>query len=290
MTLTTSQAMAQFLEDISITDYQKTSIVQARKDRVVENLTNAFPATSDLPFASAILMGSAAKGTIVRPIDDIDVLAVFSNVKSAWSKYGHDSKSFLYRIRRAYDGLSVAEVGARGQAIRIFFQNGGHVDVAPVSFYGNNVYGLPSGTGTWISTAPTVANNMFATRNAALGYNLSPLVRLLKKWNQAHSMRLKSFHLETMAGSAFSSLSSNRVTGLQKFFEWGSAHLDVSDPGGQSGSLSGYLTWAARQDVIRSFEVASSRALKALEAESRGDHVESTRLWGLVLGPNFPQV
>ena len=78
MTLTTTQAMAKFLEDITVTDYQKTSIIAARKNRVVENLTAAFPTSSDLPFSSAILMGSAAKSTIVRPIDDIDVLAVFS--------------------------------------------------------------------------------------------------------------------------------------------------------------------------------------------------------------------
>lgn len=43
---TTSQAMAQFLSDISVTDYQKTSIINSRKDRVVENLTAAFPDTS----------------------------------------------------------------------------------------------------------------------------------------------------------------------------------------------------------------------------------------------------
>lgn len=138
---TTSQALTQFLSDISVTDYQKTSIIGARKDRVVENLTAAFPATSDLPFSRAILMGSAAKGTIVRPIDDIDVLAVFSNANGAWNTYRFDSQAFLYRVRRAYNGLSTAQVGARGQAVRTFFKNGGHVDVAPVFSHGNDVYG-----------------------------------------------------------------------------------------------------------------------------------------------------
>jgi hypothetical protein len=57
MTLTTTQAMAKFLEDITITEYQKTSIVAARKNRVIENLTASFPATSDLPFANAIMIG-----------------------------------------------------------------------------------------------------------------------------------------------------------------------------------------------------------------------------------------
>ncbi|TQF73343.1 nucleotidyltransferase [Rhodococcus spelaei] len=280
--------MAQFLDDISVTDYQKTSIIEARKNRVIENLTTAFPATSDLPFSRAVLMGSAAKGTIIRPIDDVDVLAVFSNVNNAWSKYQYDSQSFLYRIRKAYDGLSTAQVGARGQAVRIFFQSGGHVDVAPVFSHGNDVYGLPKGDGGWINTSPTVANSWFTKRHAELGYNLSPLVRLLKKWNGAHSKRLRSFHLETMAAHVFSTLGSNRQSGLTSFFEWAPNHIDVSDPGGQSGSLSGYLSWTARQEVIQSFRTAADRAAKARAAEADGDHEEAKRLWRIILGSTFP--
>ena len=90
--VTTSQAMAKFLEDITVTEYQKTSIIKGRKDRVVENLTAAFPGTSDLPFHAAQPVGSAAKGTIVRPIDDVDILAIFSNTNNAWDKYRYDSQ------------------------------------------------------------------------------------------------------------------------------------------------------------------------------------------------------
>ena len=286
---TTSQAMAQFLSDISVTDYQKTSIINSRKNRVVENLTAAFPDTRDLPFSRAILMGSAAKGTIVRPIDDIDVLAVFSNANGAWSTYRFDSQAFLYRVRRAYNGLSTAQVGARGQAVRIFFENGGHVDVAPVFSHGNDVYGLPGGDGGWINTAPTVANAWFAKKHADLGYNLAPLVRLLKKWNNAHSRRLRSFHLETITASTFKTLGSNRQSALTSFFEWAPSHLDVGDPGGQSGALSNYLTWAGRREVIQALSSAAERARKANEAEARGDHDEAKRLWQIILGSSFPK-
>ncbi|OZB84327.1 MAG: hypothetical protein B7X41_02155 [Microbacterium sp. 14-71-5] len=285
---TTSQAMAQFVTDISVTDYQKTSIINARKDRVVENLTAAFPATSDLPFSRAILMGSAAKSTIVRPMDDIDVLAIFSNANGAWNTYRFDSQAFLYRARRAYNGLSTAQVGARGQAVRIFFQNGGHVDVAPVFSHGNDVYGLPGGDGGWINTAPTVANAWFAQKHADLGYHLAPLVRLLKKWNNAHSKRLRSFHLETIAARTFKTLGGNRQSALASFFEWAPSHLDVSDPGGQSGILSGYLTSAARQEVLQGLGSAAERARKANDAEVRGDHDEAKRLWRIILGSSFP--
>jgi hypothetical protein len=288
MSQTTAQAMAAFLADISITDYQKTSIVEGRKTTVVSNLTEAFPSTSDLPFSRALLMGSAAKATIVRPIDDVDVLAVFSNENSAWDKYRSDSKSFIYRIRQAYDGLEIAQVGTRGQAVRVFFKTGGHVDVAPVFSYGGNVYALPDGSGGWISTAPTVANAWFAERNVALGYQLAPLVRLLKKWNAAHSKRMRSFHMETVAATAFKSLGTNHREGLARFFDWAPNWVDVADPGQQSGLLSGYLSSSSRSELVTALRAAADRSSKALAAEEAGDHDEAKRLWRINLGSTFP--
>lgn len=290
MTLTTYQAFEQFMTDITITEYQETSIVKGRRKTVIKNLKAAFPETSDIPFCKGRLMGSAAKGTIVRPPDDIDVLATFSNERSAWAKYCDDSQAFLYRIKRAYDGLATTQVGARGQAIRLFFKTGGHVDIAPVFIQSasEGIYLLPSGNGSWIKTAPLVANKWFADKNAELGYNLAPLVRLLKKWNAAHSKRLRSFHLETMTGNTFSSLNSNQRTSLQKFFEWAGSHLDVNDPGRQSGLLSSYLSYDTRTEVKRSFEASAERAAKANAAEEAGDHEEAKRFWRIVLGASFP--
>lgn len=206
----------------------------------------------------------------------------------AWNTYRFDSQSFLYPIRRAYDGLSVAQVGARGQTVRVFFRSGGHVDGAPVFLHGDDDYGLPGGDGSWINTAPTLANGWFTRRNADLGYNLAPLVRMVKKWNAAHSRRMRSFHLETVAGSAFSTLGSSRQRALASFFEWAPRWLDVSDPGGQSGVLSGYLSWNARRELVDALESAAGRAQRALESEVAGDHTEAKRLWRIVLGSTFP--
>ncbi|WP_330446782.1 hypothetical protein OH817_03790 [Kocuria rhizophila] len=133
-----------------------------------------------------------------------------------------------------------------------------------------------------------MANSWFAKKHADLNYNLAPLVRLLKKWNNAHSKRLRSFHLETIAASTFKTLGGNRQSALASFFEWAPSHFDVTDPGGQSGTLSGYLTWAGRQEIIQAIGSAAERARKAHEAEARGDHDEAKRLWRIILGSTFP--
>lgn len=288
MTLTTAQAFAQFLEDITATDYQKTSIINGRKKTVDDRLTEKFPASSDMPYSKGILMGSAKKNTIIRPLDDVDVLAVFSNVNKAWDKYWNDSHGFIYRIRDAYNGVSIQQVGTRGQAVRVFYDGGGHVDVAPVFYKGDDVYHLPDGSGGWLLTAPTVANDWFDDRHKVLSYQLAPIVRLLKAWNRAHSKRLRSFHLETMAATTFSGLGSNHREALQKFFGWASGHLDVDDPGGPGGTLSSYLSWTERQAVLDALRAAEDRATKAIDAESRGDHAEAKRLWRIILGSSFP--
>ncbi|MDH6180762.1 hypothetical protein M2152_000944 [Microbacteriaceae bacterium SG_E_30_P1] len=289
MTLTTGQAFSQFLEDITATEYQKTNFIPNRKGTVDKDMSAAFPATSDMPFSRGILMGSASKGTIIRPLDDIDVLAVFSNEKQVWQdKYSQDSHAFIYRIREAYAGTKIQQVGTRGQAVRVFYQSGGHVDVAPVFDRGDNVYHLPDGSGGWILTAPTTANAWYSNRNKELGYNLSAVVRLLKAWNRAHSSRFRSFHLETVAATVFSRLGSNYRNALQMFFEFAPKWLYVNDPGGLSGDLSSYLTPTARQALVEALNSAADRAARANEAEARGDHAEAKRLWQIILGSSFP--
>lgn len=289
MTLTTAQAFAKFLEDITATENQKSTRIPARKKSVDDDMAAAFPSASDMPYLKGILMGSASKNTIIRPLDDIDVLAVFSNENGVWQdKYWNDSQAFIYRIRQAYAGTKIQQVGTRGQAIRVFYQTGGHVDVAPVFHQGNDVYHLPDGSGGWLLTAPTVANAWYANKNKALNYHLSAVVRLAKSWNRAHSKRFRSFHLETVAASTFSSLGSNYRDALQKFFEWAPSRLYASDPGGYSGDLSSYLTSTGRQNLIDALNVAADRARKANEAEARGDHAEAKRLWRIILGASFP--
>ncbi|CAL9642033.1 hypothetical protein SUDANB95_06343 [Actinosynnema sp. ALI-1.44] len=285
---TTAQAFADFLEKLTPTDYHMNTMVPARKKSVEDKLSENFPPTHDMPFSEAYLIGSAAKKTALRPVEDTDLIAIFSNENDAYSTYRYDSQKFLYKIRNAYQGTQIQQVGARGQAVRVFYETGGYVDIAPVFDAGNGDYLLPAGDGSWIYTSPFKANAWFRDRNAELSYNLPPLVRLLKKWNKAHSKRLTSFHLETVVASCFSKLSSNHRSNLADFFRWAANHLDVQDPGGHSGYLSSYLGWSSRDEVTRSFSTALTRAELALEKESEGDHTEAKRQWGIILGEGFP--
>lgn len=285
--MTTTQTINQFLADLSLTDADRQRVSQ-RKDTIHQRLSQVFASDNDLSLTRTVLMGSAAKGTITRPVEDIDVLAVFSNSGGAYDRYRYNSQDFLYRIRSIYSGITTVKVGARGQAVRVFFKTGGYVDITPVFEYNSDIYYLPAGDGTWLTTAPLKGVQWYKEKNQDLSYRLTPLVKLLKQWNQSHSHRLNSFHLETMAASMFSGLSLNQQENLGRFFEWAPNYLDVSDPGGCSGNLSTYLGWNSRKEVMSSFETAALRAHQALEAEASKDYAESNRQWRVILGKSFP--
>lgn len=287
MALTTASAFDEFKAKLEPTSTQKQNI-ESRRAATQKYLSESFDSSSSLPLVQATLIGSASRGTIIRPLDDVDVLAEFSNAGNMWETYRYDSKAFLYRVRDALAGYRVEIVGARGQAVRLFYASAPHVDIAPVFRYSNGSFALPNGSGGWLTTEPSVHNAFIDKRHRELAYNLKPLIRLLKRWNNVHSKYLKSFHLELLVASSFSSLGNNSRQAAEIFFSYTQTHLSVQDPAGHSGDMAGYLTSANRQNVIANLEAARERAARANVAESSGDHREAIRLWRIVFGDEFP--
>src|SRR5271165_907974 len=209
MPLTTAQAFDRFMEIISPTDSQRQEITDKR--RTTERyLAAAFPGSSDLPLKRVILIGSAGRGTIVRPIQDIDVLAEFTNKDSIFEKYRSDSGAFLQRLARGLDAkTSLATIGARGQAVRLFYKSGAYVDIAPVFAWKGGGYALPSGDGGWITTDPEAQAAWFSDRKTQVGSQLPHIVKLGRRWNNVHSHNLHSYHLEVVICKSFSTVGGN---------------------------------------------------------------------------------
>ena len=97
---TTAQGFTAFLETISPTDSQRQDIT-AKRQSTEKYLREAFPQSGTMPLKRVILIGSADRGTIVRPVDDVDVMAEFTNKDEVFEQYRRDSAAFLQRIRTA---------------------------------------------------------------------------------------------------------------------------------------------------------------------------------------------
>jgi Second Messenger Oligonucleotide or Dinucleotide Synthetase domain len=287
---TTAQAFSAFLETISPTDAQRQDITNKR-NATEKYLREAFLLSSTLPLKRVILIGSADRNTIVRPVNDVDVLAEFVDKDRIFDvRFRRDSGAFLSRIRTGLNAkTSIKKIGTRGQAVRLFYVNGAHVDIAPVFKWDNTVgYGLPKGDGGWMTTDPETQATWYSQRRAAAGASLTPMCKLVRRWNGVHSHRFESFHLEVMVASMFKSISSNYRSAMRCFFDWGPDWIGVSDPAGHSGRLDEYLMRDALTAIRSRLAEALERSKKAIAAEERGDHAEAKRLWRIELGDEFP--
>jgi SMODS domain-containing protein len=288
MALTTAKAFEEFKAKLVLTDTQKDT-VKSRHSTSTGYLEDAFPSSGDLPLRTTYLMGSAGRETIIRPLDDIDVLAIFDDKDNIFDRlYRYDSQKFLYRVRDALNAYKVEVVGARGQAVRLFYKAAPHVDIAPVFKWSGGGCALPNGSGEWLTTDPYAHDDWISQRHKDLNHRLKPMVRMLKRWNNVHSKYLKGFHLEVVTATVFSSLGSDSRDACEKFFQCAQNSLYVLDPAGHGGDLSAYLTLANRAAVLSNLESARARAAKANAAEASGDHGESIRLWRIIFGDEFP--
>lgn len=287
MALTTVQAFNEFAGKLVPTPAQRKTIA-TRHSTLEARLRSAFGPESDLPIVDVRAIGSIDRQTIIRPIHDIDLMAVFDPETFTFAFRFFGSRPFITRVRNALSDSSATIIGTRGQAVRFFYTTGPMVDVAPVFPKRNGGYALPNGRDGWLTTDPDVHKRWINDENARLHFKLKPFARLMKRWNRVHSERLSSFHIEVMIANLFGSLGSNSRAAAALFFEDGSRHLHSSDPAGHSGDLAAGFTWDQQKAIHRSFESAKERADRAIAAESVGNHAEAMRLWRLVFGDEFP--
>lgn len=287
MATTTAAAFREFAARLELTESQESTVV-SRRQSVHNYLLRSCGSDSTMPLDRTQVIGSIQRRTVIRPLDDVDVLAVFNNESNAYDGYRYDSRRFLYRVRDALNDFNIQVVGSRGQAVRIFYTTAPYVDVVPAFALDTGGFFIPSGSGTWITTDPDKHARWMTERNAALSNQLRPLVRMLKCWNRAHSSRMRSFHLEVLAASRFTSLGSNHREATQMFFQAAAGNPIVFDPAGHSGDLSSYLGLFSRQELTSLLYNSASRAAQAIAAEGATDHAEAIRLWRIIFGSDFP--
>jgi hypothetical protein len=288
MATTAAKAFDEFHDLITPTPAQK----QRVNDRAATGkayLERFFGPDHEMPVKRVVMMGSAARDTQVRPLTDLDVLAEFSNENGVFEKYRYDSHAFVRRIRDTFDARTqIAWIGVRGQAVRLFYKDDLHVDIAPVFGWSGGGFALPSGDGRWLTTDPFAQQEWSDEKQRQFDGLYRRRVRMLKRWNRVHGRRLSSYHLEVMVGHVFSTMGKDSRDALWRFFQWAPGHLHVSDPAGYGGDLAEELSNTETRAVLHSFRSSEERAGRAVRTELDGDHAEAIRQWGVVLGEEFP--
>src|SRR5260221_8711711 len=95
MASTVTRAFDELEAKLRPTDNQRTTI-EARRKVTAGYLSDSFGSSSGMRLLSTKVIGSAGRDTIIRPIDDIDVLAGFQGAQL--SNYPSGSRTILYRV------------------------------------------------------------------------------------------------------------------------------------------------------------------------------------------------
>jgi predicted nucleotidyltransferase len=199
-----------------------------------------------------ITFGSATRGTNLPlradPLSDVDHMVVFDNSAD------YRPQTFLARLKRLAEKYYPLSVAKQSHPAVVLILNHIRFDLVPAykDWWGD--YRIPASRSEfadWMDTNPNDLNPVVERRHRETGYNLKPVIRLLKYWNAKNGYVYQTFALEkAIAGQYYPFCSS-----LRDYFY---SAVDGLDP------------WSLGQVAAAKVERAQEIVAKAKREEGRG--------------------
>lgn len=284
MATTIVSGFQKFKENLEITTLQS-GTVSSRQQNVRSYVE------SEMTVLRSFLTGSYMRSTMIAPLADADI-DVFLVMDAKY--FAQDGQvSLLDKVKRALArAYPNSQISRDGQAVTIRFTDF-WVDIVPGFDRTGGGYLIPDTIQKrWISTNPEKHVELWSTVNARRSYRFVPLVKMLKSWNRAHSLLLRSFHLETIAYDIFQNTEINDYASAAKyFFEY--ARLKIMfgafDPAGYGGDVGSYLdTQAKKDEVTTRLKSAHEKATDAINFAADNKIKEAFGKWQIIFGNYFP--
>jgi len=296
--LTVAQSFQKFLTNLNPTEKQRQQIQTTREtiDNALATDHRIFLHTQKQP---SFLTGSYSRGTITRPIDDIDLY-----VRVNYGEHGKDKspRSILLlmaaALKKRYPNNTKVTVDS--PCIVVSF-SGYKFEVAPVVCYEDNadLYDIPApGSKSWMPCYPHVPSKWLSSCNYKNHNIFIPLIKFLKEWNRANKVGLKSFHLELLTAKVFGSVT-EIYSYPQGIFDWMYCVRDwfwendypfIEEPGHKYKFVDDYIYEKKfRLRVIRNkMDAALKTAERAHDFYLKGRNIIAIRIWRTLFGSMFP--
>lgn len=271
------------------------------------------------------MMGSFSRKTKIRPLDDIDLLLVFSADGATYSRYGSEveisvpnttkasnllalsdngklnSIRLLNKIKAALKSIpnySQADIRYNQEAVTLKLKSyEWNFDLVPALFtapdsMGRDYYIIPDGNGKWKMTDPRIDASRTTELNQYHDRKLLKVIRLLKCWNSRPvAPKIGSYLLENLILNCFNSRSviSSTQEAIKDFFEYlqTAIYSSCADPKGLQGDLN-TLDFDTQIKIAIAANNFTSIASEALSYEEKGDHEKAIKEWQKIFGSNFP--
>ncbi len=285
MAVTIVYGFQQLRENLEITSLQSAT-VSSRQKNVRDHVE------TEMTVARSFLTGSYMRSTMIAPLYDADIDVFLVMDPKYFSQDGQ--ASLLDKVKRALQkGYKNSEISRDGQAVTIHFTDF-WVDIVPGFDRSGGGYLIPDSIQKrWIQTDPSKHVELWSALNAKREYKFVPLVKMLKCWNRAHSLKLRSFHLEAIAYNLFQNTAITDYPSAAKyFFENARSKVlfGVPDPAGYgTGDVGSYLdTQGKKDEVTTRLKSACDKATEAIDFAANNKIKEAFGKWQIIFGSYFP--
>jgi len=291
MARTVPEAFGEFKSRLEITNLQ-TNTVSTRQQAIRDTVV------SGLEVRDTFLSGSYSRSTLIAPLSeaDIDIFVVLD--AKYFHNYNHGQNGgqgglldLLKRtLRRTY--TRTPDISRNGQAVTVRFDDFA-VDVIPAFYRQGGGFLIPDSVGKqWLETDPKRHIEIFTAANATHKGTLVPVIKMIKAWNRKNDRYFRSFHLETLALTAFTNITiTNYWSGMRFFLDKARALVRVRnpDPAGYGDDVGRYIAGQpAIDEAVGRLQRDYDRALRAEQFDSQANVMDAIGAWRQIFGENFP--
>jgi hypothetical protein len=247
------------------------------------------------------LTGSYRRRTLIRPVDDIDVLLVLNwdAYKSIIALDAAGATTALNLVEAALrTAYPTSEIVRFGRCIRIQFAGTGiGFDAVPAFRFTADEFVIPDeDRNGWLTTNPREVERLVSEANSGRTEGwLVPEVKLLKAWKDARPKAerdlLHGYLLEVKTYHALQGPPTNERIGMAELFEHFAAAVWNTTPDiwPQGEAPDSYLTLGQRLTAATLFSTAGQEARRAVNAENEGRTADAHAIWRALFGERYPE-
>jgi hypothetical protein len=270
-----NKQLEKFYENIKLTENQKTD-AKTKYSGVCEKLHSSYYPDTQYNGNTKLLVGSYAKGTMIRPARDVDVIFIMPPEK--FGDY-NDNKTnpqsqLLQDVRRILsEKYPDTDISANEKVVVVKFVDPAHdVEVLP-AWEVNSNFCIPNSAngGSWEYYDYRGDIRKVKDSESKTG-KTKFLIRTIKKWSDNCSVQVKTYEIEIVALSFFNTYSAPESSSelLVNFFE--------------------YFKNSTNNDTVKNhLQTACNRATKARNFELEKKYDEAVEEWIKIFGSNFPK-
>jgi len=326
MPKTVKAAFDVFRADVVDLEPGQVATARSSRDYLLDQLKAlASSGTSFPPYTGGReFFGSFARKTKIRPLDDIDLMAMLNGSGltatqgvsamrlqvtgstaplAPWADSGYiNSRRVLNATKSGLVGLSSyskADLHTNLQAVTLQLTSyTWNFDIVASVRVGDGNDGtayflIPNGQGEWMKSDPRKAQDRVTAINQAHNNEFLPAMRLLKWWKRKKGFgSIGSFAFEVFASQVFGAMSAHGAVHLAFgcFFSKAPNYVfsQWTDPAGFSGDLGASIPSDTKLRLHQELQSATSVANQAYQEELAGKQEDAIKRWRAYLGNDFP--